>query len=94
MIQPIVSFVVLGSIIVHGLSIPLYSLGRGVRSRTPALGVTLPDWVLFYARRPENNTDASTATGTDVECGMESPAKIMNPAVPVEEEVVTVISKG
>ncbi|KAG2343555.1 Sodium/hydrogen exchanger [Suillus weaverae] len=33
-IQPIVSFVVLGSIIVHGLSIPFFSIGRGVHCRT------------------------------------------------------------
>lgn len=34
-IQTIVSFVVLGSIIVHGLSIPLFSIGRSVHCRTP-----------------------------------------------------------
>ncbi|KIJ67909.1 hypothetical protein HYDPIDRAFT_37494 [Hydnomerulius pinastri MD-312] len=59
-IQPIVSFVVLGSIIVHGLSIPFFNLGREVRSRTVSLSTTwtrsrtgpLPDW--FYdARRVE-----------------------------------------
>lgn len=33
-IQPIVSFVVLGSIIVHGLSIPLFSIGRSVHCCT------------------------------------------------------------
>lgn len=101
MIQPIVSFVVLGSVVVRmyyfvvcaavgasyyfitdGLSIPFFNLGREVRSRTVTLtntwtrrgtGPTLPDWV-FYARRPETNADAPTATRTsvDVECGMET----------------------
>ena len=102
-IQPIVSFTVLGSIIVRtyyfclscdnqsviphpdGLSIPFFNLGRGVHSRTVTLtstwtrtrtGATLPDWV-FYARRPENNTGALTATDTDVdvECGVETIGK-------------------
>lgn len=39
-IQPIVSFVVLGSIIVHGLSIPFFNISREVRTRTASLTVT------------------------------------------------------
>ncbi|KAF8558063.1 hypothetical protein OG21DRAFT_1595669 [Imleria badia] len=75
MIQPIVSFIVLGSIIVHGLSIPFFNLGREVHSRTATLtytwtrtrtGPPLPDWV-FYARRPENNTGTPMAPGSDVD---------------------------
>jgi len=49
-IPPIVSFVVLSSIIIHGLSIPFFNIGRGV-SRTLSLTKTLtihsktnPDW--------------------------------------------------
>jgi len=82
-IQPIVSFIVLGSIIVHGLSIPFFNLGREVHSRTVTLtytwtrtrtGATLPDWV-FYARRSEGNTiaPAAAATDVDVECGIVVP---------------------
>lgn len=60
-IQPIVSFVVLGSIIVHGLSIPFFNIGRGVHSRTTSLTVTwtsrnratIPDWVLWARRAPD-----------------------------------------
>lgn len=61
--------------IADGLSIPFFNLGREVHSRTVTLthtwtrtrtGVTLPDWVL-YARRPEDDTGAPTATGTDVD---------------------------
>ncbi|KAI6046092.1 Cation/H+ exchanger, partial [Pisolithus marmoratus] len=55
-IQPIVSFVVLGSIIIHGLSIPFFNLGRGVHSRTTSLSLTwtwtnrtVPDWVFRRA---------------------------------------------
>lgn len=60
-IQPIVSFVVLGSIIVHGLSIPFFNMGRGVHSRTVSLTmtwnsrsrVTVPDWVHWSRRGPD-----------------------------------------
>ncbi|KAF8631714.1 hypothetical protein AX15_002241 [Amanita polypyramis BW_CC] len=34
MLQPIVLFVVLGSIIIHGLSVPFFNLGQTMRSRT------------------------------------------------------------
>jgi len=54
-LQPIVSFIVLGSIIIHGLSIPFFSFGRQVHSRTLSLSATLtsrsrgeaPDWLLW-----------------------------------------------
>ncbi|KAG1862573.1 Cation/H+ exchanger [Suillus subalutaceus] len=42
-IQPIVSFVVLGSIIIHGLSIPFFNVGRIARSRTTSLSKTSSD---------------------------------------------------
>ncbi|KAG0706133.1 Cation/H+ exchanger [Suillus ampliporus] len=42
-IQPIVSFIVLGSIIVHGLSIPFFNIGRSIRSRTSSLTMTSID---------------------------------------------------
>jgi len=55
-IHPIVSFVVLSSIIVHGLSIPFFNLGKNV-SRTVSLttltsprSVFQPDWVLNINR--------------------------------------------
>ncbi|KAF8973315.1 Sodium/hydrogen exchanger family-domain-containing protein [Flammula alnicola] len=57
-IQPIVSFVVLSSIIIHGLSIPFFNLGINV-SRTVSLSATLtsrsrsyPDWLLGVNRHP------------------------------------------
>ncbi|KAG1815926.1 Sodium/hydrogen exchanger family-domain-containing protein [Suillus subaureus] len=73
-IQPIVSFVVLGSIIVHGLSIPSFNMGRGVHSRTISLTmtwtsrnrVTVPDWVL-WARAPdivESSADEDVEQGS------------------------------
>ncbi|KAF9071083.1 Sodium/hydrogen exchanger family-domain-containing protein [Rhodocollybia butyracea] len=47
-VQPVVAFIVLGSIIVHGLSIPLMT---GVQARTVSLPVrlTTPSWV-FWSR--------------------------------------------
>ncbi|KAH0827507.1 Sodium/hydrogen exchanger family-domain-containing protein [Lanmaoa asiatica] len=122
-IQPIVSFIVLGSIIIHGLSIPFFNLGRGVHSRTVTLtytwtrsrtGATLPDWV-FYANRPENDTSVPISVGNnvDIERGTEtdgktdsvteagpnqmsnsppSPAEVVIPITPVEEEAPTSIS--
>jgi len=59
MLQPITAFVVLGSIFLHGLSIPFFTIGRQVHSRTVSLSATLttrsraaepPDWLL-WARR-------------------------------------------
>ncbi|KIK99333.1 hypothetical protein PAXRUDRAFT_822887 [Paxillus rubicundulus Ve08.2h10] len=87
-IQPIVSFIVLGSIIVHGLSIPFFNLGRGVHSRTLSLSLTwtrtrgggaLPDWVM-YARRTEGNVDTTVATDTviDVERGIDTNSKAID----------------
>ncbi|KAI0052765.1 hypothetical protein FA95DRAFT_1601469 [Auriscalpium vulgare] len=52
-LQPIVAFVVLGSIMAHGLSIPFFAVGREVRSRTLSLSRTptsnqpdAPTWLL------------------------------------------------
>ncbi|KAI0063655.1 hypothetical protein BV25DRAFT_1824218 [Artomyces pyxidatus] len=58
-LQPIVSFIVLGSIVTHGLSIPFFSFGRTLSSRTLSLSRTLtrqnenvPDWLLWARRDP------------------------------------------
>ncbi|KAI0051221.1 hypothetical protein FA95DRAFT_1554803 [Auriscalpium vulgare] len=57
-IQPIVAFVVLGSIMIHGLSIPFFSAGQQMGSRTLSLSRTLtsrqdgPDWLLWARRSP------------------------------------------
>lgn len=67
-----------------GLSIPSFNLGRGVHSLTLSYtwtrtrtGPTIPDWV-FYARRPENITDAVTIE-VDVERGAEVNMKSNTP---------------
>ncbi|KAJ7628003.1 Sodium/hydrogen exchanger family-domain-containing protein [Mycena polygramma] len=58
-LQPIVAFVVLGSIVTHGLSIPFFSLGGNMTSRTRSLMATFtrtdslaPDWLLALRRGP------------------------------------------
>ncbi|TFK44658.1 Sodium/hydrogen exchanger family-domain-containing protein [Crucibulum laeve] len=71
-LQPIVAFMVLSSIIVHGLSIPFFSWGKNV-SRTVSLSTTWtarsrgpPDWVLTARRTPvlpRPSTDAEAGLG-------------------------------
>ncbi|KAJ7881014.1 Sodium/hydrogen exchanger family-domain-containing protein [Mycena olivaceomarginata] len=56
-IQPIVAFVVLGSIVIHGLSIPFFSLSGNMHSRTRSLIATFTrtdtaDWLIGIRRGP------------------------------------------
>ncbi|KAF7375255.1 Na-H-Exchanger domain-containing protein [Mycena sanguinolenta] len=52
-IQPIVAFVVLGSIIIHGLSIPFFSLSGNMHSLVATLTRTdTADWLLSIRRGP------------------------------------------
>ncbi|KAH9954957.1 Sodium/hydrogen exchanger family-domain-containing protein, partial [Russula dissimulans] len=55
LVQPVVAFIVLCSILIHGLSIPFFSLGRRV-SRTWSRQPSLPDWAL-HTRRVERAED-------------------------------------
>jgi len=55
LIQPVVAFMVLCSILIHGLSIPFFSLGRRV-SRTWSRQPSVPDWAL-HTRRVERAED-------------------------------------
>ncbi|KAF8906575.1 Sodium/hydrogen exchanger family-domain-containing protein [Gymnopilus junonius] len=68
-LQPIVSFIVLSSIIIHGLSIPFFNLGMNV-SRTVSLSATLtsrsrvyPDWLLGVNRNPSLPREPTTEVG-------------------------------
>ena len=58
LIQPVVAFMVLCSILIHGLSIPFFSLGRRVTTvtRTWSRQPSLPEWSL-HTRRVERAED-------------------------------------
>ncbi|KAM5543252.1 hypothetical protein V8D89_003126 [Ganoderma adspersum] len=98
-LQTIVSFVVLGSIIIHGLSIPFFSFGRNVHSRTVSLSRTwtsrttnAPDWLLWARRTPGEVTRPASPVreeGRDVEQGMEEvdPTSIAESVVKSQENV-------
>ncbi|KAI0930521.1 hypothetical protein AcW1_009187 [Taiwanofungus camphoratus] len=75
-LQTIVSFIVLGSIIVHGLSIPFFSFGKGIRTRTISMtrtwtsrGATSPDWLLWARRQPVPDAITPGTATPDVEQG-------------------------
>ncbi|KAI0666661.1 Sodium/hydrogen exchanger family-domain-containing protein, partial [Trametes maxima] len=97
-LQTIVSFVVLGSIIIHGLSIPFFSLGRNVHTRTLSLTYTWtsrnaahsPDWLL-WARRTPGGTQPGTVVdeSRDVERGQDQkvdPTGLTEPRVISQDE--------
>jgi len=83
-LQPIVSFIVLGSIILHGLSIPSFSFGRTLQSRTISLSQTLtmgsgadaPDWLVWIRRATGTPGDPGpplVASQADVELATGDP---------------------
>ncbi|KAG5643602.1 hypothetical protein DXG03_000610 [Asterophora parasitica] len=61
-LEPIVAFVVLGSIIIHGLSIPFFSLGKTTLSMTNNLTNKTPDWMIGIRHASIGNS--STAFGS------------------------------
>ncbi|KAJ3757982.1 Sodium/hydrogen exchanger family-domain-containing protein [Lentinula raphanica] len=100
-IQPVVSFVVLGSIIIHGLSIPFFSFGRRVHSRTLSLSATLtgtntlPDWI-FWSRTTSVTagvTVAASSEQTDVErnLGTELDSSAVSSARPSPRPVASML---
>ncbi|KAJ7466509.1 Sodium/hydrogen exchanger family-domain-containing protein [Mycena latifolia] len=90
-LQPIVAFVVLGSIVIHGLSIPFFSLSGNMHSRTRSLMTTLTaradgaDWLLSLRRGPP--TAPSAPDAADLERGADSKtATVIGFAEGVREE--------
>ncbi|RPD63668.1 hypothetical protein L227DRAFT_542591 [Lentinus tigrinus ALCF2SS1-6] len=73
-LQPIVAFVVLGSIVIHGLSVPCFSVGRSIGARTLSLSKSwtlrnasaTPDWLL-WVRRASTVSLSPPTTEEDVE---------------------------
>ncbi|KAJ7023275.1 Sodium/hydrogen exchanger family-domain-containing protein [Mycena alexandri] len=73
-LQPIVAFVVLGSIVIHGLSIPFFSFSGNMHSRTRSLMTTLTrtdasDWLVGLRWGP---VPVPTSGDADVERAGES----------------------
>jgi len=87
MLHPIVSFVVLCSILIHGLSIPAFWFGRKAASRTLSFSIqrtrtsrTLeasPDWLLWARRVPgiKGGPDDNHSVNRDIESGPASPSR-------------------
>ncbi|GLB37151.1 putative sodium/hydrogen exchanger family protein [Lyophyllum shimeji] len=61
-LEPIVAFVVLGSIIIHGLSVPFFSLGRNTLSLTNTLTNLTPDWMIGIRQAPIGTPSQQPAT--------------------------------
>ncbi|KAH9961387.1 Cation/H+ exchanger [Russula dissimulans] len=51
-LQPIVAFIVLGSILTHGLSIPFFSAGRRTLTLSRSIAVEQPEWLQWVRRAP------------------------------------------
>nr|GAT45594.1 predicted protein [Mycena chlorophos] len=103
-LQPIVTFVVLGSIIVHGLSIPFFNLGGNLRIHTRSIIASLTlrgdtsDWILSLRREPPVMPTAPPRSGRqspveeDLEAGIQSGTQTIID-VDVTEEVEEALSR-
>ncbi|KAG5349562.1 hypothetical protein C0989_003112 [Termitomyces sp. Mn162] len=60
-LEPVVAFIVLCSIIIHGLSIPFFSLGKATFSLTTIPSMS-PDWTIGIQHTPTNASVSSSAT--------------------------------
>ncbi|KZT10614.1 uncharacterized protein LAESUDRAFT_747311 [Laetiporus sulphureus 93-53] len=92
-VQIIVSFVVLCSIVTHGLSIPFFSFGKNVRSRTVSMSRTwtsrntgAPEWLLWTRRAGEvphspasPSPDLEQAEPATAEAGLENAGPVVSP---------------
>ncbi|KIJ39483.1 hypothetical protein M422DRAFT_210391 [Sphaerobolus stellatus SS14] len=80
-LHPIVSFVVLCSIIVHGLSIPFFKIGRTTVTLTSSFSrpTANSDWLTLIKRVKSKD---QAADGTDIEGGLATPNSIRHRSVP------------
>ncbi|PFH50973.1 hypothetical protein AMATHDRAFT_192267 [Amanita thiersii Skay4041] len=68
-LQPMVTFVVLGSIIIHGLSIPFFNMGRKMKSRTPTVVGLINTLSLRVPTTPEWLTQVRRFNPLDIKLG-------------------------
>jgi len=76
-LQPVVAFVVIGSILTHGLSIPFFSAGRHTLTVSRSV-VEPPDWLLWIRRAPpqmDSNRTATTDGADDTIVNREGPRR-------------------
>ncbi|KAJ2931499.1 hypothetical protein H1R20_g5605, partial [Candolleomyces eurysporus] len=109
-LQPIVSFIVLVSIVIHGLSIPFFTMSRNV-SRSVSISVTAtatsarnrmaPEWLLninqFAVRSGPggNNVPTRTSAEPDVENNFVNEVAPMEQTVNSQEDMAkTIIGRG
>ncbi|KAI0661040.1 Sodium/hydrogen exchanger family-domain-containing protein, partial [Cubamyces menziesii] len=89
-LQTIVSSVVLGSIVIHGLSITVLSLGTSVCSRTLTLtrswtapnGSKTPEWLVFVRRVPIGSVRRGPLTINDRDVERDADTKSDHPSTP------------
>ncbi|KIK67104.1 hypothetical protein GYMLUDRAFT_69294 [Collybiopsis luxurians FD-317 M1] len=74
-VQPVVAFIVLCSILLHGLSIPFFSFGKRILPRTSSVSATLtalanvPDWV-FWSHSQSTKVVVSPSATLDIEMNL------------------------
>ncbi|KAG5637987.1 hypothetical protein H0H81_002348 [Sphagnurus paluster] len=61
-LEPIVAFIVLGSIVIHGLSIPFFSLSKNTLTLTNTMTSKTPDWMIGIRHAPIGGTPIGFAT--------------------------------
>ncbi|KAF8466060.1 Sodium/hydrogen exchanger family-domain-containing protein [Russula ochroleuca] len=88
-LQPIVSFVVLGSILTHGLSIPFFSAGRRTLTLTRSLITDKPDWLQWVRRVPpqEDAERAAVASANATQRAGQNPVEWLDLSIPSPEGV-------
>ncbi|KAF8638220.1 hypothetical protein AX17_002369 [Amanita inopinata Kibby_2008] len=107
-LQPVVTFVVLGSIVVHGLSIPFFNIGKRMRSRTTTLTAMVrtltrgtmsptspPEWLNQIRRAPTLDLSRIMRRELDLSEGIiVAPASLSSGTPPTGRPVQMQVASG